>query len=99
MSQYLAQKRKRRLGQLREAQRRRRLRLKEERKAFLQVILTQDMQHTLRELSASRDLPVHVCAEKLIEEGLARYRSFSPSPEPVRRGLGDVELAVQPLTV
>jgi hypothetical protein len=73
MIQQVAQKRKKRLLQLREAQRRRRTRLKEEHKAFLQIILTEDMQAALRKLSASRDIPMHLCAAELIEEGLGRH--------------------------
>jgi hypothetical protein len=73
MIQQVAQKRRKRLLQLREAQRRRRTRLKEEHKAFLQIILTEDMQAALRKLSASRDIPMHLCAAELIEEGLERY--------------------------
>src|SRR5260370_42053862 len=73
MIQQVAQKRKKRLLQLREAQRRRRTRLKEEHKAFLQIILTEDMQAALRKLSASRDIPMHLCAAELIEEGLVQH--------------------------
>jgi ribosomal protein S20 len=74
MIQQVAQKRKKRLLQLREAQRRRRTRLKEEHKAFLQIILTEDMQAALRNLSVAREIPMHLCAAELIEEGLARHR-------------------------
>ena len=74
MIQQVAQKRKKRLLQLREAQRRRRTRLKEEHKAFLQIILTEDMQAALRKLSVSRDIPMHLCAAELIEEGLVKHR-------------------------
>jgi hypothetical protein len=73
MSQPAAQKRKRRLTQLREAQRRRRNRLKEEKKTFLQIILTEEMQQSLRRFSADRARPMHVCAADLIQEGLAKY--------------------------
>ena len=83
MSQPAAQKRKRRLIQLREAQRRRRNRLKEEKKTFLQIILTEEMQQSLRRFSAERDRPRHVCAADLIQEGLARY--LGPEP-PVAAG-------------
>jgi hypothetical protein len=79
MIQQVAQKRRKRLLQLREAQRRRRTRLKEEHKAFLQIILTEDMQAALRKLSASRDIPMHLCAAELIEEGLERH-SLEPLP-------------------
>jgi hypothetical protein len=73
MSQPAAQKRKKRLIQLREAQRRRRSRLKEEKKTFLQIILTEEMQQSLRRFSADRERPMHVCAADLIQEGLAKY--------------------------
>ena len=73
MSQPAAQKRKRRLVQLREAQRRRRNRLKEEKKTFLQIILTEEMQQSLRRFSADRAKPMHVCAADLIQEGLAKF--------------------------
>src|SRR5580704_5195684 len=82
MSQPAAHKRKRRLIQLREAQRRRRNRLKEEKKTFLQIILTEEMQQALRRFSADRERPMHVCAASLIEEGLAKHvlpRSPPPS--------------------
>src|SRR3984957_11739787 len=79
MIQQVAQKRRKRLLQLREAQRRRRTRLKEEHKAFLQIILTEDMQAALRKLSALRDIPMHLCAAELIEEGLGRH-SLEPVP-------------------
>jgi hypothetical protein len=78
MSQPAAQKRKRRLIQLREAQRRRRNRLKEEKKTFLQIILTEEMQQSLRRFSADRDRPMHVCAADLIQEGLAKYLIAQP---------------------
>ena len=73
MSQPAAQKRKRRLVQLREAQRRRRNRLKDEKKTFLQIILTEEMQQSLRRFSVDRARPIHVCAADLIQEGLAKY--------------------------
>jgi hypothetical protein len=82
MSQPAAQKRKRRLIQLREAQRRRRNRLKEEKKTFLQIILTEEMQRSLRRFSADRARPMHVCAADLIEEGLAKYLVSQPPLKP-----------------
>ena len=78
MSQPAAQKRKRRLIQLREAQRRRRNRLKEEKKTFLQIILTEEMQQSLRRFSVDRARPMHVCAADLIQEGLAKYLILEP---------------------
>jgi hypothetical protein len=82
MSQPAAQKRKRRLIQLREAQRRRRNRLKEEKKTFLQIILTEEMQQSLRRFSADRARPMHVCAADLIQEGLAKYLIPQPPLKP-----------------
>jgi hypothetical protein len=82
MSQPAAQQRKRRLIQLREAQRRRRNRLKEEKKTFLQIILTEEMQQSLRRFSADRARPMHVCAADLIQEGLAKYLVSQPPFEP-----------------
>jgi hypothetical protein len=81
MIQQVAQKRKKRLLQLREAQRRRRTRLKDEHKAFLQIILTEDMQAALRKLSVSRDIPMHLCAAELIEEGLVKHHVDLLPPE------------------
>jgi hypothetical protein len=89
MSQPAAQKRKKRLIQLREAQRRRRIRLKEEKKTFLQIILTEEMQQSLRRFSADRERPMHVCAANLIEEGLAKY--LLPQP-PLASGSGEPSL-------
>src|ERR1700751_6338865 len=91
MIQKVAQKRRKRLLQLREAQRRRRTRLKEEHKAFLQIILTEDMQAALRKLSASRDIPMHLCAAELIEEGLVRHR-----PEPLPNSASTLDRAHVP---
>ena len=97
MIQQVAQKRRKRLLQLREAQRRRRTRLKEEHTAFLQIILTEDMQAALRKLSASRDIPMHLCAAELIEEGLVRHSleqmptlDISNGPESIPRPKPDL---------
>jgi hypothetical protein len=87
MSLPAVQKRKKRLIQLREAQRRRRNRLKDEKKTFLQIILTQEMQQALRRFSADHSRPMHVCAAELIEEGLSRH-VVPPTPlptEPIER--------------
>src|SRR5260370_9704243 len=81
MIQEVGQKGKKGLLELSEAQGRRRTRLKEEHKAFLQIILTEDMQAALRKLSASRDIPMHLCAAELIEEGLVRHNR-EPLPTP-----------------
>jgi hypothetical protein len=70
MAQLPPKKRKKRRVQLREAQRRRRARLKEESKSFLQIILSHDMLVALRQYSDSVGKPLHACAAELIERGL-----------------------------
>jgi predicted HTH domain antitoxin len=72
MAQFSPQKRKKRRVQLREAQRRRRARLKEESKSFLQIILSQEMLLALRQYSELVGKPLHACAAELIERGLDR---------------------------
>src|SRR5271156_5536900 len=72
MAQLSPQKRKKRRVQLREAQRRRRARLKEESKSFLQIILSQEMLKALRHYSDLVGKPLHTCAAELIERGLDR---------------------------
>jgi hypothetical protein len=72
MAQLSPQKRKKRRVQLREAQRRRRARLKEESKSFLQIILSQEMLLALRHYSDLVGKPLHACAAELIERGLDR---------------------------
>ncbi|MBV8141880.1 MAG: hypothetical protein JO279_08120 [Verrucomicrobia bacterium] len=76
MAQLSPQKRKKRRVQLREAQRRRRARLKEESKSFLQIILSQEMLLALRHYSDSVGKPLHACAAELIERGLDRPRQL-----------------------
>jgi hypothetical protein len=70
MAQLSPQKRKKRRVQLREAQRRRRARLKEESKSFLQIILDQETLHSLRVYSDTEGKPLHICAADLIRGGL-----------------------------
>ncbi|HTD14069.1 MAG TPA: hypothetical protein VK673_02765 [Chthoniobacterales bacterium] len=70
MAQLSPQKRKKRRVQLREAQRRRRARLKEESKSFLQIILRQEILSALRNYSDLVGKPLHSCAAELIEAGL-----------------------------
>jgi hypothetical protein len=72
MAQLSPQKRKKRRVQLREAQRRRRARLKDESKSFLQIILSQEMLLALRHYSDLVGKPLHACAAELIERGLGR---------------------------
>lgn len=74
MAQLPPKKRKKRRIQLREAQRRRRARLKEESKSFLQIILSQETLLALRHYSDSVGKPLHACAAELIERGLDRQR-------------------------
>src|ERR1700761_9693874 len=82
MAQLSPQKRKKRRVQLREAQRRRRARLKEESKSFLQIILSQEMLLALRHYSDLVGKPLHACAAELIERGLDRPEQ----PDIHRRG-------------
>jgi hypothetical protein len=70
MAQVPPKKRNKRRIQLREAQRRRRARLKEESKTFLQIILAHDMLMALRRYSSLVGKPLHACAAELIERGL-----------------------------
>ena len=75
MAQLPPKKRKKRRVQLREAQRRRRARLKEESKSFLQIILSHQMLMALRQYSDSVGKPLHASAAELIERGLDRIDS------------------------
>ena len=81
MAQLPPKKRKKRRVQLREAQRRRRARLKEECKSFLQIILSHDMLVALRHYSDAAGKPLHACAAELIECGLDRMRKHEFSQE------------------
>jgi len=74
MAQLSPQKRKKRRVQLREAQRRRRARLKEESKCFLQIILDQEILLALRNYSDLVGKPLHTCATELIETGLGLHQ-------------------------
>jgi hypothetical protein len=65
------QKRKRRRIQLRDAQRRRRARLKTEAKSFLQIILTKETLEVLRKRSDAEGKPLHICATEILESGLS----------------------------
>src|ERR1700759_1096676 len=81
MAQLSPQKRKKRRVQLREAQRRRRARLKKESKSFLQIILSQEMLLALRHYSDLVGKPLHACAAELIERGLGHPREQELDPE------------------
>jgi len=76
MAQLSPQKRKKRRVQLREAQRRRRARLKEESKCFLQIILDQEVLLALRNYSDLVGKPLHACATELIETGLGLHQKL-----------------------
>ena len=81
MAQLSPQKRKKRRVQLREAQRRRRARLKKESKSFLQIILSQEMLLALRHYSDLVDKPLHACAAELIERGLGHPLQVEGQPQ------------------
>ena len=76
MAQLSPQKRKKRRVQLREAQRRRRARLKEDSKSFLQIILDQTILSALRNYSDLVGKPLHTCATELIETGLGLHQKL-----------------------
>jgi hypothetical protein len=76
MAQLPPKKRRKRRVQLREAQRRRRARLKEESKSFLQIILSHEMLVALRQYSDAVGKPLHACAAELIERGLDRVQTL-----------------------
>ena len=93
MAQLSPQKRKKRRVQLREAQRRRRARLKEESKCFLQIILDQEILLALRNYSDLVGKPLHTCATELIETGLDLHQKVQNRP------LGELEQAPRPEAV
>ena len=76
MAQLSPQKRKKRRVQLREAQRRRRAKLKEESKSFLQIILDRKVLLDLRTYSDLVGKPLHTCATELIETGLGLHQKL-----------------------
>jgi hypothetical protein len=85
MAQLSPQKRKKRRVQLREAQRRRRARLKEESKSFLQIILSQEILSALRNYSGLVGKPLHSCAAELIEAGLGMHQVQGKQKEELQR--------------
>jgi hypothetical protein len=91
MAQLSPQKRKKRRVQLREAQRRRRARLKEESKSFLQIILSQEMLLALRHYSDLVGKPLHACAAELIEGGLDRLQDFETKQQREERPPAELE--------
>jgi hypothetical protein len=82
MAQLSPQKRKKRRVQLREAQRRRRARLKEDSKSFLQIILSQETLSALRNYSEAVGKPLHTAAAELIDQGLQREQNLKPTSSP-----------------
>jgi hypothetical protein len=84
MTQLSPQKRKKRRQQLRDAQRRRRTRLKHEQKSFLQIILTDDLLNLLRGHSERCGKPMHIAAAELLHLALQR-------PEFPMSGIGGFE--------
>ena len=91
MAQLPPKKRKKRRVQLREAQRRRRARLKEESKSFLQIILSHDMLVALRHYSDTAGKPLHACAAELIERGLDRMQKLEFSQQQQQQNESDPE--------
>jgi hypothetical protein len=81
MAQLSPQKRKKRRVQLREAQRRRRAKLKEESKSFLQIILDREILLALRTYSDLVGKPLHTCATELIETGLGLHQKLQNQQE------------------
>ena len=81
MAQLSPQKRKKRRVQLREAQRRRRAKLKEESKSFLQIILDREILLALRTYSDLVGKPLHTCATELIETGLDLHQKVQNRPQ------------------
>jgi hypothetical protein len=81
MAQLSPQKRKKRRLQLREAQRRRRARLKEESKSFLQIILSQRTLRALKIHSETIGKPLHATAAQLIEVALGVQATGSMETE------------------
>jgi len=82
IAQLPSQKRKKRRVQLREAQRRRRVRLKEESKSFLQIILDQETVQSLRVYSDTVGKSLYICAADLIRDGLSLRTQAGSQPEP-----------------
>jgi len=82
IAQLPPQKRKKRRVQLREAQRRRRVRLKEESKSFLQIILDQETLQSLRVYSDTVGKSLYICAADLIRDGLSLRTQSGSQLEP-----------------
>jgi hypothetical protein len=70
MAQLSSQKQRKRREQLRDAQRRRRARLKEENKSFLQIILNEELVQLLRNYSVRSGRPMHIAAAELLHARL-----------------------------
>jgi hypothetical protein len=85
MAQVSTQRQKKRRQQLRDAQRRRRARLKEENKSFLQIILNEELVQLLRNHSARCGQPMHIAAAELLHarlRQLERQVTGPGQPEP-----------------
>jgi hypothetical protein len=80
MAQLSSQKQKKRREQLRDAQRRRRARLKDEHKSFLQIILNEDLLHLLRNYSARCGQPMHIAAAELLHARLRQLECRMAGP-------------------
>jgi hypothetical protein len=80
MAQVSSQKLKKRREQLRDAQRRRRARLKEENKSFLQIILNEELLQLLRGYSARCGQPMHIAAAELLHTRLRQLERQADSP-------------------
>jgi hypothetical protein len=91
MAQLSPQKRKKRRVQLREAQRRRRARLKDESKSFLQIILSQEMLLALRHYSDLVGKPLHACAAELIERGLGHSEQLDSQQQGEQENASNLE--------
>jgi hypothetical protein len=92
------QKRKRRRIQLRDAQRRRRARLKTESKSFLQIILTKETLELLRKRSEAEGKPLHICATEILESGLIGGPEGQQREEPNKTAVDHVEEEPQEVT-
>jgi hypothetical protein len=92
------QKRKRRRIQLRDAQRRRRARLKTESKSFLQIILTKETLELLRKRSEAEGKPLHICATEILESGLIGGPEDQQREEPDKTAVDHVEEEPQEVT-
>jgi hypothetical protein len=80
MARVSSQKQKKRRQQLRDAQRRRRARLKDENKSFLQIILDEELLRLLRNYSAHCGQPLHVAAAEVLHARLRQLERQVAGP-------------------